>query len=342
MLRKCLSRIIDEDEGEQYISKEHAEEARRKAHMGNLQDPLNFSLRDRTFSSGPPSPAQRVYFPAGQSPAETTTPTGPSYGFLSRPHTPIRPDALTSEPQTPLSTERIMDEKPNKQPQDLTPFFTDPTGLYYRTFERQLESLSGKTSENNLCIEEYLEKSEKQWFNRLHNVKMSNANTPAQSRAVTPAGSIYEGVDTQESMEQFLLPENYKPPTGLRRILSLKLGDWPIYSFLLALGQILAANSYQITLLTGQIGETANQLYVVASIYLGTTLIWWYLFRRLSALYVLTLPWFFYGLAFFLLAFSPYGKSISARGWVQHVATAMYAVASSSGAFFFSQNFGKT
>ncbi|KAF2214124.1 glycosyltransferase family 5 protein [Cercospora zeae-maydis SCOH1-5] len=242
-------------------------------------------------------------------------------------------------PQTPLSTETVMDEKKN-QPQDLMPFFTDPTGLYIKTFDKKLDSLNGSNSESALCIEEYLEKSEKEWFNRLHDAKMSRATTPNASRGPTPAGSIYEGIETDESLAQFLLPENYKPPTGIRRIMLQKVGDWPIYSLLLALGQILAANSYQITLISGQVGQTAGQLYTIACIYLATTLIWWLIFRRFEAVWCLSLPWVFYGLAFWLLAFAPFGKSDSARGWVQNVATAMYAVASSSGSLFFAQNFG--
>ncbi|MGG6495833.1 UNVERIFIED_CONTAM: hypothetical protein NY603_23210, partial [Bacteroidetes bacterium 56_B9] len=86
-----------------------------------------------------------------------------------------------------------MDEKKN-QPLDLMPFFTDPTGLYIKTFDKKLDSLNGSNSESALCIEEYLEKSEKEWFGRLHDAKMSRATTPNASRGPTPAGSIYEGI----------------------------------------------------------------------------------------------------------------------------------------------------
>ncbi|KAF2860071.1 glycosyltransferase family 5 protein [Piedraia hortae CBS 480.64] len=263
---------------------------------------------------------------------------GSNYPFLSHPHTPLR-EEMPMMSQEPLATERVMDEKKG-QPQELTPFFTDPTGLYYKTFEKRLESLNGKNSESQLCIEEYLEKSEKEWFNRLHIAKMSRNNTPGASKATTPAGSIYEGIDTDESMSQFLLPENYQPPTGVRRLLMTKVGDWPLYSFLLALGQIIAANSYQITLITGQVGQKAEQLYAIAGIYLITTLIWWFMFRRLASRFALSIPFVFYGLAFFLLAFAPWSSSKGSRAWVQNVATGMYAIASSSGSLFFAQNFG--
>ena len=52
------------------------------------------------------------------------------------------------------------------------------------------------------------------------------------------------------------------------------------------------------------------------------------------------MPFAFYGFAFFLLGLAPYARTTVGRGWVQNVATAFYAMASSSGAFFFSLNFG--
>ena len=63
------------------------------------------------------------------------------------------------------------------------------------------------------------------------------------------------------------------------------------------------------------------------------------MFRRLRAIYVLSVPFAFYGLAFLLLALAPYTRP-AARGWMQNVATGIYAAASSSGAFYFSLNFG--
>lgn len=118
------------------------------------------------------------------------------------------------------------------------------------------------------------------------------------------------------------------------------MGDWPIYSFLLALGQILSANSYQIVLLTGEVGQTATKLYMVSGTYAVTSILWWLIFRRFQSLYSLSLPWFFYGLAFLLLGVSPFLPASSARGIVQDVATCLYATGASTGSLFFSVNFG--
>ena len=64
------------------------------------------------------------------------------------------------------------------------------------------------------------------------------------------------------------------------------------------------------------------------------------MFRRMQTIYVLSVPFFFYGLAFFLLGLAPRAGSDYGRGWMQNVATAFYTTASSSGAFYFSLNFG--
>lgn len=69
-------------------------------------------------------------------------------------------------------------------------------------------------------------------------------------------------------------------------------------------------------------------------------MIWWAIFRTCKSVYVLATPFACYGLAFFLLGMAPYAKTDYGRGWVQNMATAFYAIASASGAFFFALNFG--
>lgn len=329
---------------EEYITQAQVDEAKRTSRIGPGHD-FHFDLRDGTANRGDPSqqPGYNPYFSPAGTPG-TQTPNNGSYSFLQEPMTPHGGflSGSASGTQTPLSTEQVVNEKEDKTQQELTPFFEDPTGLYMRTFEKMLSDLNGKNSEKDYCVEEFLEKSEKAWFARLHHAKMNKVGTASHSKGVTPAGSIYEGVESDEPVSQFLLPENYEPPTGLKRMLSVKIGEWPIYTLILALGQILAANSYQITLLTGQNGQTAAQLYAIASIYLAASLIWWYVFRRLACKFVMCFPFLFYGLGFFLLAFAPYPESKDTRAWIQYVATAMYAIGSAAGSFFFAQSFGST
>ena len=144
-----------------------------------------------------------------------------------------------------LSRDSVIQGKKDYKLQIVEPFFTDPTQQYSRAFVKDLDKINGKTSEDSLCIETYLVKSEKEWFNRFHNVKMgkSGATTPASSvfrmKMFSRPGSIFEEPMASENAshdrhDQFLLQDDYEAPTGLRRILHTKIRDWPIYTFLLA------------------------------------------------------------------------------------------------------------
>lgn len=259
-----------------------------------------------------------------------------------------------------LSVNSVVGDKKDFNLQKVDPFFTDASGEYYREFEKRLSGLNGSNSDNT-CIEEYLVKSEKKWFDSFRAAKLgihTAANSPrgsfdiprSQPYAAGRAVSLLTNSDTSSGdrrstagdtfNDEFLLGENYTPPTGLLRFMQLRVFDWPIYSMFLAFGQIIAANSYQITLLTGEVGQPASKLYVIASIYLATSVCWWILFRRLPSRYCLSIPFFFYGLAFLFIACAHFAPSVNARGWVQNVGTAWYACASSSGSIFFALNFG--
>lgn len=217
-----------------------------------------------------------------------------------------------------LSLDSVVGEKKDFKLQKVDPFFTDSTGEYFKAFEQQLSTLDGKNSEKQMCIEDYLVKSEKKWFDRFRDARLgrtpgqSRTHSPApsmfhKSRAPSPEGSIFNepldgGSSSNESTgkeggDQFLLGDDYRPPTGLKKWMQMRIGDWPLYSFFLAFGQIIAANSYQITLLTGTVGQSAEKLYVIASIYLVTSVLWWFCFRWLKSVYVLSIPFVFYGLA---------------------------------------------
>ncbi|KAL8725521.1 MAG: hypothetical protein Q9166_007307 [cf. Caloplaca sp. 2 TL-2023] len=256
--------------------------------------------------------------------------------------------------ETPLSVHSVAGEDKRFKLQKVNPFFTDSTETYYRAFQKKLESVNSKSAEDQLCIEEYLVKSEKAWFNRFHQAKMGNS--AAASRSSTPASSVFRipfgrsshgqspdpesPVSDQSGTAQFLLGDDYVPPKGVKKLLLKKIGDWHLYSFLLAFGQIIAANSYQITLLTGENGQSAHKLYIVASIYLASSVVWWILFRLVKQVHVLSLPFLLYGMAFFLIGMGPYTSSLASRGWIYNVATALYAAASASGSLFFALNFG--
>ncbi|RAL64964.1 hypothetical protein DID88_001554 [Monilinia fructigena] len=266
-----------------------------------------------------------------------------------------------------LSLSSIIGDKTDFKLQKVDPFFTDTQGEYYQQFAKNLDGLDGKNSEGQLCIEEYLIKSEKKWFDRFRDARLGrNSSVPAfsalgsgrrsqDSRGRSNSRDTFTN-DTivhsrqnssQDNLaltgagnDQFLLGKDYKPPTGLRLVMQYRFYDWPVYSFLLAFGQIIAANSYQITLLTGTVGQTAEKLYITAVIYLVTSIMWWEVFSFFKSIYVLSVPFIFYGLAFFLLGCAPFVDGVDGKGWVQNVATGLYAVAASSGSIFFALNFG--
>ncbi|OCK73844.1 glycosyltransferase family 5 protein [Lepidopterella palustris CBS 459.81] len=253
-----------------------------------------------------------------------------------------------------LSLNEVIGSRSDYKLQKVDPTFNDTSGEFYRAFEQKLQKLDGKTSEGALCIEEYLVDSEKTWFKRMRDAKLrkSSGATPnpsVWSRDSSPQrhGSVSEADNSDNEelgrvsiAEEFLLGENYKRPSFLNRVMQTRIGDWPIYSLLLALGQIIAANSYQITLLTGGQGETPEKLYILGSIYIVTSCIWWVMFRTLKSRCVLSIPFLFYGLSFVFIGIAPFVPLGGGRDWIRNVAAGMYIIASSSGSIFFALNFG--
>lgn len=379
-----------------------------------LQDPSRLSTALNTpAQSRPGTPGYDVYSPS-RSPTPSTPwmpgherfdSESPSVRSFSRPfgHERSESDAqsLATLPLPPmlgmnnssgrlsmLSLDEVVGERHDYKLQQVDPFFTDKDGEFYSAFEARLGELDSSNSISELCIEDYLIKSEKEWFNDYRDVRLGRgrgrSSSPASrdasrarsssrfSRSRSPArsmlglsfggdranrtsalrnassqlsleirsdsgGSEHQGSDDYEAFE---IPRDYVPPTGLRKYLSYQFGEWPVYAILLAVAQVIASNSYQVTLLTGTVGETASKLYVVASIYLFSTIVWYTMSRTLPLLYPLSIPFALYGAAFVILGFSPFASDDTTQGWVQNVATGFYAFASSSGGLAFAFNFG--
>ncbi|KIV91342.1 hypothetical protein, variant [Exophiala mesophila] len=344
---------IDEDEHITMSTETRGGYHRLAVENGHQTPPLVSSVR----VSQTPSVEMMVHPRHRRSPLdspESPDPPRPGSGLLAAP-TPGLDEAGTRISASPsvLSINSIVGEKTDFNLQKVDPFFTDSNGEFARNFEKKLDSLNGNNSETTNCIEEFLVKSEKSWFTTFRDAKLGrNYYTPSvhESRNVSGTPSIIgqrseSGSDSQDHeydsiADEFLLGKDYVPPSGIRKWMQIRVGDWPVYAFFMAFGQIIAANSYQITLLTGEIGQTAEKLYIIATIYLVTSLFWWILFRRFSSRLCLSLPFFFYGLAFTLIGVAHYASTTNGRGWTQNVATGFYAVASSSGSIFFALNFG--
>ncbi|KAJ5202082.1 uncharacterized protein N7498_006745 [Penicillium cinerascens] len=253
-----------------------------------------------------------------------------------------------------LSLDSVVGNKKDFKLQKVDPFFTDGTGEYYHHFEQKLEGLNGSNSEGDLCIEEFLVKSEQEWFDRFRNAKLGRHHPKSPTPSIfrsrhspSPAGEYDDALshislsDNYDSDgDEFLLGKDYVPPTGLRKWMQIKIGDWPVYSIFLALGQVIAANSYQITLLTGEVGESAEKLYGIATTYAITSVCWWMVYRYFKSVVCLSTPWFLYGLAFLLIGSAHWQSNSFNRGWIQNIGSGCYAAASSSGSIFFASNFG--
>jgi alpha-1,3-glucan synthase len=290
---------------------------------------------------------------ANQSTPSINLPSSPSDSpENSRPGTPRADESLLPPPMyqhqmgSNLSLDLVVGGKKDFSLQKVDPTFTDSNGEYSREFEAKLANLSVGNSEKNLAIETYLMKSEKEWFKKFRAAKL--ARSPATSPepksrfrlSHSRDGSPTPSMGSDKEGFQSLLGDNYKRPSVLKRFVQYRILDWPIYSLFLALGQILAATSYQITLISGQLNQDQTRFYTVAGIYLVASGIWWLLYRFVKSIYVLSTPFLLYGVAFLLLGIAPLFHGTGGKAWLLNVATGLYAFASASGALFFALNFG--
>lgn len=274
---------------------------------------------------------------------------------------------------TQLSLQDVVGDRSDLKLQHTDADFTDESGELARQYEEMLDNLTPGNSQGDLCIANFLKKSERLFFGRYRDAKLglSRANSPRPGSRGDSRSRSRDGASPHDRMimsdksaaentkgglqfdsgspapgaggggrSEFQFGVYYQQPKGVRRILLMRVGDWPLYSFLLAFGQVISANSYQIVLLTGQTGEESIKLYIVAATYVATSIGWWVMVRNFKAVYALSLPWLFFGVAFLLLGISTFVKSYTGQGIVQDVATVFYAMAASSGALDFSLNFG--
>lgn len=105
---------------------------------------------------------------------------------------------------------------------------------------------------------------------------------------------------------------------------------------------MLSATSFQITLLTGRNWQDNIQLYVLGGVFLAASAVWYPLFRLKPSVYVLSAPWIFFGLAFFLIGLPSVATAlVPAHRALASAATWSYAIASAAAFLFFGLNFGE-
>jgi len=122
-------------------------------------------------------------------------------------------------------------------------FFTDSDGKYFKRFQAALAKLDPKTSKSQLCIDQFLIKSEKEWSNNVRNKKLGLDShhesktwfTKPMEQVPSEESSDSGGSSSHPDSSDYDAPPKYIPPTGLRLFLQRRIGDWPVYAFLLAL-----------------------------------------------------------------------------------------------------------
>jgi alpha-1,3-glucan synthase len=212
---------------------------------GSLEEPAGLGLRSGSATGNGSSAQLLGHHATSPLPSTSHHDRQTDTNLLSAPEQnhAVRIRAMN---ESSLSLASVVGEKKDFELQKVNHFFTDPKQDYSKAFEKKLADLSAKNSYNT-CIEEFIEKSEKDWFNRLRDKQMGKPATPASSifrsrRNDFPTSSIYsksvdgwEGGDQDDADDQFLLKPDYKPPTGVKKFMLHRLGEWPVYSLLLAL-----------------------------------------------------------------------------------------------------------
>ena len=333
---------------ENYISQEEAMAAVNSALRS--QD-VGASLRDNNHSRGDSASSiseSSRFISRDSSPGRTPEISRDSGSDQARPFAHNRNISVLSLPSV------VNDhDQPVFHLQKVDPTFTDSMGHFTRHFEQLLTNLNKKNSSTDYCIELYLMKSERKFFYMYNDAQLKKQPKERpmtgagldQAVENTPYSLVTDGSEHSESnntdeIDMWLSRLGYKRPIAIQRFMRWRVGNWPVYALFLGLGQIIATNSAQITLLSGQIGETAIKLYVIAAIYCISSIVWWFLFYRFPSVIVLTLPWFIYSIAFIVIGVSPFALSELGQAWAQNVAAGVYSAASSSGSLFFALNFG--
>ncbi|RAK95230.1 alpha-1,3-glucan synthase Ags3 [Aspergillus ibericus CBS 121593] len=326
-----------------YISPEEAMRA-----VTNTLAPGSDSRASTSTPPLAPPPAVRSSRPGSPYPVSQVSSPG-----LAPPMGHFRTVSMLSLPSvvgdhTSFGGESAATPQPVFELQKVDPTFTDSMGHFTRRFEDLLTHLNKKNSLTDCCIETYLMKSERQFYYDYSDAQLKKQ--PKDRAIAIPGADTPDGRDSYASgtadsdetdeIDRWLMQLGYRRPMVIQRFMRRRIGNWPIYSLFLGLGQIIATNSSQITLLVGQVGETAIKVYVIAAIYCVSSIAWWFIYHRCPAVFSLTLPWFIYCLAFLIIGVSPFGITSVGRAWAQNVAAGVYAIASSSGSLFFALNFG--
>ncbi|KAG8897345.1 Cell wall alpha-1,3-glucan synthase ags1, partial [Tulasnella sp. 403] len=286
--------------------------------------------------------------------------------FLDGTQAPTRPFGAHSRVSSVESIASIVDEHTASPLNKAIASFTDENGDVAQAFVQKLQLLTADNSKGELSIERFLIKSEEAFFDKVRKEKINSSAASIRSHRDsvwgTPSPTL-GGYDSRPSSPSFMsshtagnnnyfntqdysgpLPNDANEPvmTRLQIAMQREIGGWPLYTIIMALGQMLGATSFQITLLSGQNWQNDLQLYVLSGVFFAASLVWYVLFRYKPSIYVLSIPWLFYALAFFVVALpSIHSVFMPAQKALTSAATWSYAVASAAAFLYFGLNFGE-
>ncbi|KAI9613752.1 hypothetical protein KEM48_003645 [Puccinia striiformis f. sp. tritici PST-130] len=141
--------------------------------------------------------------------------------------------------------------------------FTDENGQVTQEFIAKLNDLNSVNSKGDLCIAEYLVAAEKrtssiEWSVKKH--AMENDEDDEES-----ANGSDEPLTTPASLNQWQI-----------RLQKVYFG-WPVYTILLAFGQVLGATSFQLSLLGGSSSQRTFDLYIIGAVNIIGSVTWYIL-----------------------------------------------------------------
>ncbi|WAQ90638.1 hypothetical protein PtA15_13A37 [Puccinia triticina] len=240
--------------------------------------------------------------------------------------------------------------------------FTDEDGKASQEFVRRLQKLDASNSRSELCIARYIVAAHKEHFNQVRKGTLALARTRYASSPTlsvtsiiprtmlgggisSPTNGLHDISDQVKNEKSDTLDVTAALSMNLWQIrLQRRVFGWPIYTILLAIGQILGATSFQLSLLSGTSSNGSFDFYVIGAVNILGSASWYGLSRRKPSTWSLSLPWIFFGLAFIFIglpSLSDNLKQYSRRHPLAVAASGFYSFASSAGFLFFSSNFGE-
>lgn len=105
---------------------------------------------------------------------------------------------------------------------------------------------------------------------------------------------------------------------------------------------ILSMTSYQVVLLSSSNGQTNLQLYAIGLVFFGASAMWYLPFHFKPLIWVFSLFWFFFSVAFLFIRLPAISTSLTpAHDIISNTATGAYTITSAAGCAYFGLNFGE-